>query len=374
MPRYLDERAVQVVEGGVDETTALLAERFDHILYTGGGAVGRIVMRAAAEHLTPVTLELGGKSPAIVAADADVDVAAHRIAWGRFINAGQTCVAPDYVLVHEARRGPVPRRRAAPRSTTSTATTRRVVGLRTDRQRPPLRPPAPGCSTPAATRRSSRGRRRRRDALHRPDRARRVEPDAAVMQEEIFGPILPVIAVTDVDEAVGFVNERPQPLALYVFTSDDAAAERIVERTTSGGVTVNHTMLHVAVPDLPFGGVGASGIGAYHGKAGFDTFSHRRSVFTKPARPDGRCCTRRTSGGRKPSCAACCEQTSAPSDRRPQQAQRVHFGRQNARRRWASGIAAGSARPARRRISVAATRRSSAMATVTGSRRPSTVP
>ena len=115
-----------------------------------------------------------------------------------------------------------------------------------------------------------------------------VQPDAAVMQEEIFGPILPVIAVTDVDEAVRFVNERPAPLALYVFTSDDAAAERVVERTTSGGVTVNHTMLHVAVPDLPFGGVGASGLGAYHGKAGFDTFSHRRSVLAKPARPDVR--------------------------------------------------------------------------------------
>ena len=113
-----------------------------------------------------------------------------------------------------------------------------------------------------------------------------VQPDAAVMQEEIFGPILPVLTVADVDEAVRFVNDRPAPLAMYVFTSDDAAAERVIERTTSGGVTVNHTMLHVAVPDLPFGGVGASGMGAYHGKAGFDTFSHRRAVLSKPARPD----------------------------------------------------------------------------------------
>jgi aldehyde dehydrogenase (NAD+) len=286
VPAYLDGRAVAVVEGGVIETQALLAERFDHILYTGGAAVGRIVLHAAAEHLTPVTLELGGKSPAIIASDADVDVAAHRVAWGRFINAGQTCVAPDYVLVHRDVEdqflggvlravhdfyGDDPRSSADYGRIVDERHFDRLTGLIT----------AGGYEAVVTG-----GVGDRRTRYLAPTVLAGVQPDAAVMQEEIFGPILPVIAVTDVDEAVRFVNERPAPLALYVFTSDDAAAERVVARTASGGVTVNHTMLHVAVPDLSFGGVGASGFGAYHGKAGFDTFSHRRSVLAKPARPD----------------------------------------------------------------------------------------
>jgi aldehyde dehydrogenase (NAD+) len=286
VPTYLDGRAVAVVEGGADVAQELLAERFDHILYTGGSEVGKVVMRAAAEHLTPVTLELGGKSPAIVAGDADVDIAAHRIAWGRFANAGQTCVAPDYVLVHRAVEdqflGGVLRAvhdfyGDDPRASPDYG---RIVNDRHfDRLTALI---AAGGYEAVVT--GGVGDRAARYLA--PTVLAGVQPDAAVMQEEIFGPILPVLTVTDVDEAVRFVNARPAPLAMYLFTNDDAAAERVVERTTSGGVTVNHTMLHVAIPDLPFGGVGASGMGAYHGRAGFDTFSHRRPVLVKPSHPD----------------------------------------------------------------------------------------
>ena len=286
VPTYLDGRAVAVVEGGVAESQALLAERFDHIMYTGNGDVGRIVLRAAAEHLTPVTLELGGKSPAIIAGDADVDVAAHRIAWGRFSNAGQTCVAPDYVLVHHAVEdqflggvlravhdfyGENPRTSPDYGRIINDRHFERLTGLIAAGGYEAV---VTGGVGDAATRYLA------------PTVLAGVQPDAAVMQSEIFGPILPVLTVADVDEAVRFVNARPAPLAMYVFTSDDALAERVVERTASGGVTINHTMFHVGVPELPFGGVGPSGMGAYHGRAGFDNFSHRRAVVAKPARPD----------------------------------------------------------------------------------------
>ena len=285
-PRYLDERVVQVVEGGVAETTALLTERFDHVFYTGGGRVARIVVRAAAEHLTPVTLELGGKSPAIVAADADIDVAARRIAWGRFTNTGQTCVAPDYVLVARSVEdrflgallravhdfyGEDPR--------FSSDFGRVVNEQHFDRLTALL--DAGGFEAVVTG-----GGGDRTERYLAPTVLAGVASDAAVMDEEIFGPILPVIAVDNVDAAVSFVNSRPHPLALYVFSNDAATAERVVERTRSGGVTVNHTMIHLGVPELPFGGVGASGSGAYHGEAGFETFSHRRSVLTKATKPD----------------------------------------------------------------------------------------
>lgn len=283
---YLDERAVAVVEGGVDETTALLAEPFDHIFYTGNGTVGRIVMRAAAEHLTPVTLELGGKSPAIVTADADIDVAARRITWGRFTNAGQTCVAPDYVLVDAAVEdrflGAVLRcvhdfYGENPRASPDYG---RIVNTHHyDRLAALLE--AGGFDAVVTG-----GVGNRDDRYLAPTVLAGVSPDAAVMAEEIFGPVLPVLAVGGLDEAIAFVNDRPHPLALYVFSGDDDVATQVVARTRSGGVVVNHAMLHLALADLPFGGVGQSGIGAYHGRAGFDRFSHRRSVLVKPARPD----------------------------------------------------------------------------------------
>jgi aldehyde dehydrogenase (NAD+) len=286
VPRYLDEGVVQVVTGGVEEATAVLAERFDHILYTGGGPVAKVVMRAAAEHLTPVTLELGGKSPAIVAADADVEVAARRITWGRFTNAGQTCVAPDYVLV-------------------ARAVEDRFLGavLRSVHdfygENPKVSPDFGRIVNDRHFDRLSRmldaggyeavvtgGAGDRASRYLAPTVLAGVAPDAAVMQEEIFGPILPVIAVDNVDSAVTFVNARPHPLALYVFTSDTPTADRVVERTRSGGVTINHTMVHLGVPGLPFGGVGPSGTGAYHGEAGFENFTHKRAVLSKAAKPD----------------------------------------------------------------------------------------
>lgn len=286
IPRYLDERVVTVVMGGVQETTVLLAERFDHIFYTGNGAVGRVVMEAAAKHLTPVTLELGGKSPAIVAADADLEVAAKRIAWGKYLNAGQTCVAPDYVLVE-----------AAAEDAFLGALLRAVHDFYGD---------DPGASPDYARVVNERhwdrlmglldgvgydativgGHGRRDDRYLAPTVLAGVKPDAKVMQDEIFGPILPVLTVADVEEAISLVNTRPKPLALYVFSSSDTTVDRVTEATSAGGMCVNHVVMHLSVPELPFGGVGESGMGAYHGKAGFDTFSHAKPVLTKAVRPD----------------------------------------------------------------------------------------
>ncbi len=286
LPRYLDQRAVAVVTGAVDETTALLEERFDHIFYTGNGTVGRTIMAAAARHLTPVTLELGGKSPAIVAADADIEVAARRIAWGKFLNAGQTCVAPDYVLVEaEAEAEFLDELATAitefygsdPGSSPDYA---RIVN---ERHHDRLMGLLDGGGYDRTVAGGSGDRASRYLA---PTVLAGVKPDAAVMAEEIFGPILPVLAVDDIDEAIRVVNDRDKPLALYAFSSNERTLERIVEQTSSGGVTLNHVLLHIVVPGLPFGGVGRSGMGSYHGKAGFDIFSHRKPVLGKPTRPD----------------------------------------------------------------------------------------
>jgi aldehyde dehydrogenase (NAD+) len=286
IPRYLDERAVQVVTGGVDETTELLAHQFDHVFYTGNGTVGRVVMEAASRHLTPVTLELGGKSPAIVTESADLAVSARRIAWGKFVNAGQTCVAPDYVLVPE----PLHDRFVAELATAlqtffgddpaASADYGRIVNERHHARLTDLLDRG-GYDTVAVG--------GERDAATRyiaPTVLTGVKPDAAVMDDEIFGPILPVLTYGQLDDAIAFVNERPKPLALYVFGSRATAIDRVVERTSSGGVTVNHTLLHVSVHDLPFGGVGASGIGAYHGESGFRLFSHAKPILQRSTRPD----------------------------------------------------------------------------------------
>jgi aldehyde dehydrogenase (NAD+) len=283
LPEYVDPEAIAVVEGGVAETKALLAERWDHIFYTGNGRVGRVVMEAASRHLTPVTLELGGKSPAIVDASANLEVAARRIAWGKFLNAGQTCIAPDYVLVDKSLADQLVEliRRAVfdfygndPKASPDYA---RIVS---DNQFKRLNgllgsgTAVVGGETDKATRYIA------------PTVLRDVGPDSPAMQDEIFGPILPVLPVDGVDEAIGFVNAHDKPLALYVFAGDKAVADRIVERTSSGGVCVNATLYHVAVPDLPFGGVGESGMGSYHGKASFDVFSHAKPVLKKSVRPD----------------------------------------------------------------------------------------
>lgn len=280
LPKYVDAQALRVVEGGVPDTTELLAQRFDHILYTGSTAVGRIVMAAAAKHLTPVTLELGGKSPCIVDRHTDLQTAARRIAWGKFYTTGQTCIAPDYVLCHAAVHdafvaqlaatirefwGEDPKRHPDYGRVVNVRHHRRLMGL------------LPGSGEIAVG-----GVADEQDRYIAPTVLIDVPPDSKVMGEEIFGPILPILKVDGIDQAIRFINDRPKPLALYLFSSDASTYEAVVQRTSSGGVAHNHTLLQYTVPGLPFGGVGESGMGAYHGRDSFDTFSHRKAVLKKP--------------------------------------------------------------------------------------------
>ncbi|MGW7382393.1 aldehyde dehydrogenase family protein [Streptomyces sp. NPDC054794] len=279
VPAYLDMEAVAVVEGGVPETTALLAERFDHIFYTGNGTVGRIVMRAAAEHLTPVTLELGGKSPVFVDRGTDLDVVADRLARGKFLNAGQTCVAPDYVLTDpetapaleralvravEALFGTDPAANAGYGRIVNERHFDRLSGLLD------------------SGRVAVGGGSDRTSKYIAPTVLADVDPDAPVMREEIFGPILPLVTVPDLDAAIGFINDRDKPLALYVFSESDDTRRRIAAETSSGGLGHGLPLAHLTVSDLPFGGVGESGMGSYHGRYSIETFSHRKAVLEKP--------------------------------------------------------------------------------------------
>jgi len=278
VPRYLDPSAVTLVEGGVPETTELLRERFDHIFYTGNGAVGRVVMAAAAKHLTPVTLELGGKSPVIVDRSANVRVAARRVAWGKWLNAGQTCIAPDYVLVHEQVRqafldelttamtdfyGPDPHASPDYGRIVSDRHVERLVGLL-----------AGGTAIVGGTVDPA-------DRYIAPTVLVDVDPGSPLMQEEIFGPLLPVLTVSSARDAIDIVNGRDHPLALYVFAGDRAVVDDVLARTTSGGVTVNGTMLHFTNPHLPFGGIGESGMGGYHGESGVRLFQHMKPVLSR---------------------------------------------------------------------------------------------
>lgn len=279
IPHYTDQECVRVLEGGVSETTALLSERFDHIFYTGNGTVGRIVMSAAAKHLTPVTLELGGKSPCIVDAETDLTVAAKRIVFGKFYNAGQTCVAPDYVLAHSAVHDALIAKLAEvvadfygadPQQSPDYA---RIINERHHRRLMKLMDSGEavvGGQGDEATRYIA------------PTILRDVSPDSPVMAEEIFGPILPILKIDDIDEAIRFVNARPKPLALYVFSARSEVSQRVLARTSSGGATINHVWMHLTVPGLPFGGVGESGMGAYHGRRTFDVFTHHKAVLEKP--------------------------------------------------------------------------------------------
>ena len=283
VPKYLDTEAVRVIEGGAEETQVLLRQRFDYIFYTGGGRVGRIVMRAAAEHLTPVTLELGGKSPCLVDASVDLAVAARRIAWGKFFNAGQTCVCPDYVLAH--------------RDVAEALLARLEQTIRTFYGDDPKKSPDYGriindrhfdrlAGLLGAGQIVTGGIMDANQRYLAPTVIAKVPPGAAVMEDEIFGPILPVIEVDSMDAAIRFVNDRPKPLALYVFSSNKATADRVLSQTSSGGACVNDVVAHLGVPDLPFGGVGESGMGAYHGRASFEAFSHRKAVLRKGTRVD----------------------------------------------------------------------------------------
>jgi len=276
LPEYLDRDAFSVVLGGVPETTALLEQQWDHIFFTGGSTVARVVMAAAAKHLTPVVLELGGKSPAVVHSSADLRVAARRIAQGRWNNAGQTCTAPDYVLVFNgvARQfleqlkaivvqfyGDDPQK---------SADYGRIINTRHfDRLTPLL---ASGTVYHG-------GQNDRADRFIAPTVLVNVSPDSPVMQDEIFGPILPVLEVDNVEQVINFVNARPSPLGLYVFAEDQHVTEQILGATTSGDAVVNDCTIHPLIPDLPFGGVGNSGMGKYHGEWGFRTCTNARGVL-----------------------------------------------------------------------------------------------
>ncbi|MFF3734827.1 aldehyde dehydrogenase family protein [Streptomyces sp. NPDC002476] len=283
LPRVLDPAAVAVVEGGVPETTDLLEQRFDHIFYTGNGTVGRVVMTAAARHLTPVTLELGGKSPAVVEPGADLATAARRIAWGKFMNAGQTCVAPDYVLaVGDAASGIESHLTAAIREMygddpAASADYGRVVDERHfDRLTALL----------ADGRTVTGGGHDRANRYIAPTVLADVDPGSGVMREEIFGPILPIVRVPDLDAAIAFITARDKPLALYAFTASGRSKRRLVAETSSGALAFGVPNAHLTVPGLPFGGVGESGLGGYHGRHSLDTFSHTKSVLDKPLPAD----------------------------------------------------------------------------------------
>ena len=277
------EEYIACVEGGVEVNQELLSQKFDYIFFTGSERVGRIVIKAAAENLTPVTLELGGKSPVIIEKTANIKEAARRIAWGKLMNAGQTCVAPDYVLVDESRKQQFLTEMKNAffhlygKEIKKNPHFGRIVNERhMERLQKILEQDAKYlfCGGEA-------------DALQR-----YIEPaildlgkdqNAASMQEELFGPILPVLSYHKLEDAVRFVNKRAKPLALYLFTKKRSAERFVLERVSSGGVCVNDTISHLINPDLPFGGVGASGMGQYHGKYSFDTFTHEKSVFYKPA-------------------------------------------------------------------------------------------
>jgi aldehyde dehydrogenase (NAD+) len=279
LPQFVDSDALAVVEGAVPETTALLEQHLDHIFYTGNGTVGRIVMRAAAEHLTPVTLELGGKSPAFVDQGTDLQTVASRLVATKFLNAGQTCVAPDYVLTD-----PVTASKLEDALETAVQQTYgddpaaspeygRIVNERHfDRLTGLL-----GSGRPVVG-----GEHDRASRYFAPTVLAGVAPDSPVMSEEIFGPILPIVEIAGLDEAIAFINDRDKPLALYAFTDSAATRDRLLAETSSGGVGFGLPLAHLTVSDLPFGGVGESGMGNYHGRYSLETFSHRKAVLDMP--------------------------------------------------------------------------------------------
>jgi aldehyde dehydrogenase (NAD+) len=290
VPRYLDNDAIAVVEGGAAVCQELIAQGLDRVMFTGGTEIGRKVYEGAAPHLTPVTLELGGKSPVVVAADADVEVAAKRIAWMKILNAGQTCVAPDYVLADATIRDELVSKISA--AITKFRSEDDPNGMRIVNQRQFDR--LSGYIAKAAADAQGAGKGTvavggKCDASSlriQPTVVVDPDPDGPLMTNEIFGPVLPVITVQSLDDAIRFINARPKPLSAYLFTKGRDTRERFIKEVPAGGMLVNHLAFQVATAKLPFGGVGASGMGVYHGKWGFDEFSHRKSVLTKPTRPD----------------------------------------------------------------------------------------
>ncbi|NP_001315147.1 aldehyde dehydrogenase family 3 member A2b isoform X1 [Danio rerio] len=278
LPLYLDKELYPVVTGGVKETQELLKQRFDHIFYTGNGMVGKIIMEAAAKHLTPTTLELGGKSPCYIDKDCDLTIACRRIAWGKYSNCGQTCIAPDYILcdpsiqdrvIEEIKKNIKEFYTENPQKCPDYG---RIINQRHFKRLMSL---MEGSSIAVS------GEHNEAECYIAPTVLRDVKPDAKVMQEEIFGPLLPIVTVNSVDEAIKFINQRDKPLALYIFSSDKKLIDRMIAETSSGGLMANDCLMHFSVSSLPFGGVGDSGMGRYHGKHGFDNLSHMRGVLLK---------------------------------------------------------------------------------------------
>ncbi|HEH1108427.1 TPA: aldehyde dehydrogenase [Staphylococcus aureus] len=278
-----DANYIEVIEGGIEETQTLIHLPFDYVFFTGSENVGKIVYQAASENLVPVTLEMGGKSPVIVDETANIKVASERICFGKFTNAGQTCVAPDYILVHESVKDDL--------ITVLSKTLREFYGQNIQQ-------------SPDYGRIVNLKHYHRLTSLlnsaqmnivfggHSDEDERYIEPtlldhvtsDSAIMQEEIFGPILPILTYQSLDEAIAFIHQRPKPLSLYLFSEDENATQRVINELSFGGGAINDTLMHLANPKLPFGGVGASGMGRYHGKYSFDTFTHEKSYIFKSTR------------------------------------------------------------------------------------------
>lgn len=283
LKHYLDQSAIGVIEGGVDEAKALLEQRFDYIFYTGSQEIGREVMLAAARYLTPLTLELGGKCPCIVDKETDITVAARRIVWAKFLNAGQTCLAPDYLLVHEKREDEL--LKSMQQAITD------FYGV----------DPRESCNYPRIINEHHLKRLERllegvtthcggdtdlADRYVAPTLLRGIQPNSPLMQSEIFGPLLPVIAYRDLDDALAYIRSEKEPLAIYLFSSDPQVQDQVLHHTRSGGLCVNDLLFQAAIHALPFGGFGGSGFGACHGRAGFETFTFQRSVLSRALSPD----------------------------------------------------------------------------------------
>lgn len=283
VPQYFAEDEIVVVCGGADTAAAFTALPFDHLLFTGSTEVGKKVMRAAAEHLTPLTLELGGKSPVLLLEDADIRAAAARVMSGKLVNAGQTCIAPDYVLLPETARADfvTAAKQWVVAHYPQLSASRDYSRIINPQQHARLTGYLKQAADMGAQILPLSGEADAEDAgtllppylvLDAPDACR-------LMQEEIFGPLLPVVVYRGLDDALAYIRARPRPLALYVFARNTEAIDKVLRHSIAGGVTVNDTLLHVAQDNLPFGGVGPSGMGAYHGQVGFDRFSHLKPVF-----------------------------------------------------------------------------------------------
>lgn len=274
---------LNAVEGAAETTQELLSEPLDYIFFTGSTRVGKIIMKKAAEQLTPLTLELGGKSPAIVHSDADVEIAAKRIAWGKFINAGQTCVAPDYIYVQEDIEETLLKHLAEE--------IRNFYGYEPEK--------SPDYARIINTKHFNRlkkyledgtlvtgGQTNEQDLFIAPTVLKNIDWDDNIMQEEIFGPILPVMSYKELSDVIATVRSKPSPLSLYFFSEDESLQEKIIEELPFGGGCINDTIAHLGNLNLPFGGLGQSGFGSYHGKRSFDLFSHKKSIVKKPTWPD----------------------------------------------------------------------------------------